>query len=388
VQGASGYFDGSTDYLTIASNTQTAPQSNNFTIELWVYLTNATANALQTFYSNYTDFGSAGSIYFGKHTINGGTVAVWLSTYSTGGPLLVESTLPPGNQWVHYALVRNGNTFSLYRNGTLSVSSTAYTGAATGSSNPNYIGAPGDITGSYNLPGYISDFRIVNGTAVYTSAFTPPTAPLTPIAGTQLLLPMNSAAIFDNSGMNNMETVGNAQIDTSVVKYGASSLYFDGSGDWLIPSGSSALYAFGTGDFTIEFWIYIPVTQTSIIYDSRPASTQGAYPELYLASNQINYYHSSAIQISGVTLANTTWYHIALCRSGTSTKLFVNGTQVGSTYTDSTNYLCGANRPIIGVAGNNLADPFNGYLDDLRVTKGVARYVTNFTPPVARMPNQ
>jgi hypothetical protein len=165
-------------------------------------------------------------------------------------------------------------------------------------------------------------------------------------------------------------------------------MYFDGSGDWLIPSGSSALYAFGTGDFTIEFWIYIPVTQTSIIYDSRPVSTQGAYPELYLASNQIIYYHTESNRIAGSTLANTTWYHIALCRSGTSTKLFVNGTQVGSTYSDSTNYLCGTNRPAIGVAGNTLSDPFNGYLDDLRITKGVARYVTNFTPPVARMPNQ
>jgi len=395
--GGSGYFDGSGDYLTVASNAQTAPQSNNFTIELWVYLTNPTANALQTFYTNYTNFNSAGSIYFGKHTINGGTVAVWLSTYSTGGPLLVESTFPPGNQWVHYALVRNGNTFSLYRNGALSTSSTAFTGAATPATNPNFIGAAGDAVTSYNLPGYISDFRIVNGTAVYTGAFTPPTAPLTPIAGTQLLLPMNNAAIFDNSGMNNLETVGNAQIDTSVVKYGTGSMAFDGSGDYL-QAPNNPNYQMGSGNFTIEMWLYIPSLPSAYkrVFSLTNTSVSSATDE------SVNMEITNTNKMVGTVTVSTTynsvtdssdiptnvWTHWAFVRNGSTLALYRDGISVSTaSVSGSANWGTGFNLYIGRWVGSSARD-YNGYIDDLRITKGVARYVTNFTPPVARMPNQ
>jgi hypothetical protein len=385
--GGSGYFDGSGDYLTVASNAQTAFQSNNFTIEFWVYLTNASANALQTLYSNYTIFASAGSIYFGKHTNNSGAVTVWFSNYSTGGPLLAESTLPPNNQWVHYALVRNGNTFSLYRNGALSTSSTAFTGAATGTTNPNYIFAAGDAVTSYNPPGYLTDFRIVNGTAVYTGAFTPPTAPLTPVTNTQLLLSTNNAAIFDNSGMSNLETVGNAQIDTSVVKYGTGSMYFDGSGDYLTYASTPNL-AYGSGEFTVELWVYLnaaPGGDAGLV-DQRPASTNGSYFMLGVdSSRRLFVYVSSAYRIGPTVAINTaTWYHVAYVRTSGTGTLYLNGSSIGS-WADTTTYAQSSG--FIGHHAFNAAD-FNGYMDDLRITKGVARYVTNFTPPVARMPNQ
>jgi hypothetical protein len=68
--------------------------------------------------------------------------------------------------------------------------------------------------------------------------------------------------------------------------------------------------------------------------------------------------------------------------------MFVNGTQVGSTYTDSTNYLSASRRPVIGINGfNETAAPLNGYIDDLRITKGVARYTANFSVPTAAFPN-
>jgi len=236
--------------------------------------------------------------------------------------------------------------------------------------------------------GYIGSFRLLKGTAQYTSTFTPPAAPLTAITNTSLLLNFTNGSILDSTGKNDLETVGDAQISTSVKKYGTGSLKFDGTGDALVVNGTASDFAFGSGDFTIEFWLYINTTSgAQIIYDSRPLSTQTTQATLYLASGgSIRYYTGSADRITGSTLSTSTWYHIALCRSGTSTKLFVDGTQSGSTYTDSTSYANTTGRPVLGIDGFNMnANYLNGNLDDLRVTK-YARYTSNFTPPSAQLP--
>ena len=190
-------FNGSNQYLSIGSNAQTAIESNNFTIEFWAYFTNATANALQCIYSNYTTWNSGSTMYFGKHTSNSGNLVVFLNNYSVSVPLVAESSLPPSNTWVHYALVRNGNTFTLYRNGAVSASN-SHSGSVSGSTNPCFIGAAGDAIGTYNFPGYISNFRIIKGTALYTSAFTTPTAEVGNIVNT-VLITCRSSTFIDNS---------------------------------------------------------------------------------------------------------------------------------------------------------------------------------------------
>jgi hypothetical protein len=165
---------------------------------------------------------------------------------------------------------------------------------------------------------------------------------------------------------------------------------FDGTGDYLAMGGGQAEnFAFGTGDFTIEFWLYLNTTSgTPIIYDSRPPSTNGAQPTIYMNGAVITYFANNANRITGATLTTSTWYHIALTRSGTDTKLFVDGTQAGSTYTDSTTYTNATNRPLIGVdSASGNTNYFNGFIDDLRITKGVARYTSAFTPPTAALPD-
>ena len=163
-------------------------------------------------------------------------------------------------------------------------------------------------------------------------------------------------------------------------------MYFDGTGDYLLINAvsSNSIYAFGTGNFTVECWVYLNAL-SCYIYDGRPASTNGAQPTIYTNGSGVLYYFTnSANQITGSTLSLSTWYHIALSRSGTSTKMFVNGIQVGSTYTDSTSYTNTAARPVIGIDGYSLSSqPLNGYITDLRVTNGIARYTTTFTPPTA-----
>ena len=174
----------------------------------------------------------------------------------------------------------------------------------------------------------------------------------------------------------------------AVNKYGGSSLFFDGS-SYLACTSSSTNFAFGTGDFTIEAWGYRTALGLAGFIDMRPAgNTVSITPAIYInAANRINYYVNGADVIAGTTVTTTgVWYHIAICRSAGITKLFVNGIQEGSSYTDANSYVTQLNRPIIGSDGGP-TNLFTGYIDDLRITKGVARYTANFTPPTAPFPD-
>ena len=398
VHGGSGWFDGSGDYLSIPTNATTALLSNNFTMECWLYFTNPTAVAVQCIYSNYTAW-AANSFFWGKHSGNSGFVTVYINNFNASVALLAESSLPPGNQWVHYALVRNGNTFSLYRNGILSTSGT-FTGSSTGSTNPIFIGTAGDGVNSYNFPGYMSDFRIVNGTAVYTANFTPPTAPLQRVANTALLLNFTNGQINDSIRKNILETFGDAKVSTSVVKYGSGSMYFDGTGDYL-SSRLNDTYAFSTGDFTIEMWINPSTTnhQSACLITQEHISAQNSpiSISIYLnngsfetVGNQLGFGQYTGtggstwvIQQNGITtLSVGVWTHIALVRYGNNFTMFVNGQSL-RTVSSSVSCSIGNTQYLIARRwdGYGSYPYFNGYIDDLRITKGVARYTGNFTPP-------
>lgn len=167
---------------------------------------------------------------------------------------------------------------------------------------------------------------------------------------------------------------------------GYNSVDFDGTGDYLTVA-SNANLTLGTGDFTIEFWAYFDALGTVIIYDGRPLGVDGAYPTIYLNAGALTYYANTGLRINGGALSTGVWYHIAVSRSGTNTKMFINGTQTGSTYVDSTNYLGSTDRPWIGEGSFSLGYAVNGRISNLRVLKGTALYTANFTPPTAPLTN-
>lgn len=155
-------------------------------------------------------------------------------------------------------------------------------------------------------------------------------------------------------------------------------IFMDGSPD----------FAFGLNDFTIDFWVAIASftvpAANQLIFDFRPPTTQGAYPTLYTqAGGVLTYFTNTANAITGPALSLNNWYHIALTRSAFQTRMFVDGTQVGSTFADSTNYLCGANRPVICSSGYGVGTETNGYFNEFRISKGIARWTANFTRPAA-----
>lgn len=383
--GGSGYFDGSGDYLTTASSTNLALGSGDFTVDVWFYPT--TTNAYFPI-----DFRTGCTLYF--YVTSGTTVNV-----AIGGNSETTFSGVVTNAWNHFACVRSGsgsNNVSYYLNGVRGAQqtdTTNFSSATTITLGKRYIAFSGS---DFYFQGYLSNARLVVGTAIYSGAtYTVPTAPLTAISNTQLLCNFTNAGIYDATAKNDLETVGNAQISTTQSQWGGSSIAFDGTGDWLLSNVATPnLYAFGTGDFTIEMWARFAAVGSGAVhhfYDNRPASTDGAYTTLRTNSSaQLEYVANGTARITGATLTTGVWYHIAVCRSGTDTKLFVNGVQSGSTYTDSTNYLNPAARPLVGASGYHLAglNGFNGYIQDVRVTKGYARYTTGFTPPTAAFPIQ
>jgi hypothetical protein len=286
------------------------------------------------------------------------------------------------NTWQHIAATRSGTTNRLFVNGVIVASGTA---SDNFTSTGCYISS-GQGGGNNYAIGYITDTRIVKGTAVYTAAFTPPTAPLTAITNTSLLTNFTNGGIFDNAMMNNLETVGNAQISTSVKKYGSGSMAFDGTGDYLT-APSNANYVFGTGDFTVECWVYLAVgSKVQVIFDTRvsgPSSTGIA-----LAINASNapyvYVNAATLFTSSTALTLATWTHVAMVKASGTITLYINGTSTGSA-ASATNLTDNALTigSVIDYRDGSTTYHLNGYIDDMRVTKGYARYTSNFTPPEA-----
>lgn len=170
----------------------------------------------------------------------------------------------------------------------------------------------------------------------------------------------------------------NAQLDTDQSHYGLSSLLLDGTGDYLsIPTSTE--FGFGTGAFTIECWIRpSSVTGTQQIFDFRTTAVEVS-SELLLVGTNLNYRVNNSTTITGTaTLAVDTWYHVAISRNASTTKLFVNGTQDGGDYSDGSNY--GTTKPIIIGASYAFGDGFAGHIDEFRVSN-TSRYQTTFTAP-------
>ena len=378
--GGSAYFDGTGDYLSLASGPG-AFGSGNFTIECWFYVTSV-APAYQAIVTQRTG-DTTGTIGWSIR-LGSSTFAVDISDGTTNYTLSHQTAVVV-NTWYHGALVRSGNSITLYLNGVGNSSPQTVASGYTlnGSGTTIYVGyaSAGSSLSTFN--GYISNLRLVKTTAVYTSNFTPSTTPLTATASTTLLLTFTDAAVYDNTMTNNLETVGNVQANTSVFKYGTGALKFNGTTDYLITPAKATFY-FAAGDFTIEGWFY-KSANGSAGYDGfyqlgvNGSVTDGFSLEISSTRGYVFFVGGIGIILQyNVSPNDSTWHHVAVSRSGNNTRLFVDGTQQ-AIYTSAYTIPSTATVATIGtgVVGSY---PFNGYIDDLRITKGAARYTAAFTP--------
>ncbi len=371
--GGSGYFDG-TSYLSVASNAALALGTGNFTIEFWIYpivipgagvftsIYVLGASLTNTMFINFRGSGTIG-------LTDGGSVYA-----TTASPLVA-------NNWCHIAVVRSSGSSRIYTNG---VGGTAVACAADFAQNFVTI-AYDSINAAFN--GYLSNLRVVKGTAVYTANFTPPTAPVTAIANTSLLLNMTNAGIYDAAAQNVITTVGDAQASTTITaQWPPTSMKFDGTGDWLTAIDNPQLQL-GTGDFTIEGWFYLTANGTAYGIVSKGAASTG-WSVNVTSGNRIQFSYTAAnLTGSTTTLAASTWYYFAVVRSGSATgnlKIYINGAlevTSGGAVTDNFNQ---TNILYVG-ASRTGTTPLNGYLQDIRITKA-ARSIT--ASPAAPFPVQ
>jgi hypothetical protein len=370
--GGSAYFDGTGDRLTVPSSVALEMGTGDFTMECWAYPVSF-GNAFLL----YIHFAGGVAARFGFNLTASG-----VGVDSTSGLALTftGTTAITVGQWYHVAVTRSGSTFKTWINGvqcSTATSSGTYSPTGAIATIGDY---PDDFATGY---GYISDMRIIKGTSLYNSTFTPPTAPLTTTTQTSLLCNFANGGIVDAHGSNVLESVGNTQLSTSVKKFGSASIAFDGTGDYCYAS-TNQLYAFGSGDFTIEAWIYR--TDTGVqraIVDTRGAAAVGVL--FYITTNNVlNAFDSTSTYISSTgTVPANQWVHVAITRNGTNTRLFINGTIDGSINNDNRVYANGAGGLLVGRQFGSTSNDFLGYMDDVRITKGYARYTANFTAPTS-----
>jgi hypothetical protein len=373
LHGGSVYLDGTGDYLYSPNSANFQFGTGDFTIEFWLYDFVTPSSGSDYIFLDAAAYGNWGIIRSGS--------SIYWQNYFAGNSVFSIPFTNKTRQWTHIAACRVSGVVYLYVNG---VSPSA---GNTGDTQ-DYSGA-GNLTIGKNANygatnGYISDVRITKGFAVYKGNFVPPTQTLTNYSANYpatMLLNFNTGGIVDLHGTNVVETVNNGQLSTAVKKFNNSSMSFDGSSQYL-KMLSLPNFEFGTGDFTIESWLYpksISAT-ASYIFDQRTADSQNVLLAYILPDRTIEIYVNGGVVVSGGTIALNSWSHFAITRASNSLKMFLNGTQIGSTYS-LTNTLI-TSPMYIGTRYNG-TQYFNGHMDDFRVTKGVARYTTTFTPPTS-----
>jgi hypothetical protein len=365
-------FDGSGDYLTIPNNPVLNFGNRSWTAEMWLYPS-----------GNYTTYNTL----FAKR--NHATLCAYEGYLSPtngylgyyNGTLYTSTATPVTNAWNHVVYVFTGTNIQIYLNGVIVLNS-----ATTNADQAVdlYIGMYNRAGTPYEYYfGIISDFRLISGTQLYTSAFVPPIAPVTPTQNTVLLLNGTSAGVYDSSTVNNLETVSDTKINTAVTKFtGCTSIYFDGTGDSVISRNS---IPFGLGDFTLELWVY-PLSNNNTtypgIFDCRSSGADANGFAVYYDN-----FGSSLFNMRIGSSSNTTpaanvplnqWNYIAVCRVGTIMTCYVNGVS-RITATSSADFTRTVH--YFGSTFDNFG--FNGYIQDARITDGIARYTANFTPPTS-----
>ncbi len=368
--GGSVYFDGTGDYLTTLTSADFAYGTGDFTIEAWVNIPSDP--------SNY------------KYILGQATVSTGLGLYIQnnvyklygGGALIVQSSVGYKlNVWEHIAISRSGTTLKMFLNGTEVGSVTNSLNFASGTSNGLTIGRWLEAPDSQTWLGHIADVRVVKGTAVYTSNFAPPTAPLTAISGTSLLTLTNKDDIWDASGHYLTKIGGVAASNTQRKFTTSSAIHLNGNDRITLPISEDS--NFGTGDFTIEWWQYwVSQTGYGTIYDNNYNTSPNVLMQTDSGVYKYYVYMNALQKLTEPTAANASqWYHYALVRYNGTVTLYRDGAASGTPFTFTASVGNSAVATGIGARTGANSPISNSYIQDFRITKGLARYTSTFTPP-------
>jgi hypothetical protein len=198
--------------------------------------------------------------------------------------------------------------------------------------------------------------------------------------------------IINQGATKTLTPIGSAVISTAQSKIGTASGLFNGTSS-SVYTPKSTDFDFGTGDFTIEMYLYCTsltiqggYSRRIVEYVASPSTgaVSGEY-HLYIdqATGKLAFESNTTVVLDTTAFPTNAWTHIAIVRSGTTTKMYVGGT-VKATATDTYNYSSSTAYMYLGSA-NNIGGFYSGYIDELRISKGIARYTSNFTPPTVAL---
>jgi concanavalin A-like lectin/glucanase superfamily protein len=186
---------------------------------------------------------------------------------------------------------------------------------------------------------------------------------------------------------------GNAQIDTAQSKFGGSSALFDGAGDWF-RTPDHADFTFGSNEWTVECWFRRASSGALFITGQSDSAQTPANQSIFIQTTAGNVIQATATQVgplfaqvTGTTqftdVINPGWHHLAFVRTGNTLKLFIDGVQEGGNVSMTLAMNDSPNQWAVGANGEVTSSPWNGWIDEFRITNGVARWTSNFTPPAA-----
>jgi len=373
--GGSGYFNGAGDYLTVGA---TAPTLNfgtgDFTVECWIY---PTADAsIQKIY----DFRSTvGAVGFNLQRQSGSVIAFQnsVNVVTTG------SNAAPLNAWTYIVASRVSGNSRLFINGVLQGTAVSDTATYVNGTNRPVIGVRGTNTTLDDFTGYITTAKVVIGSGV--TSVTLPTEPSTSNSS-NVYLGFTNAGIYDASTKNTLLTVGNASVSTAQAKFSPTSIAFDGTGDYVSTTPVTVVNAINNSNCTLEMWVYSSNSSASLkcLIDTRTALGASTGYGVYQTGNNVVVYGGPLRGNAVASLNGNTWTHLAVTRAGATNYVFLNGTlfntfSYGNTLT-SGNVTIG-----VDAAASNA---FTGFIEEVRITNGVARYTTNFSVPTTTFPVQ
>lgn len=380
------YFDGSGDALIYNSP---GKMEGDFTVEFWYYATNTTGT------KNFLTWGDGS----------------WKNLRNTGGNWNIETASNNGsvsvagniiaNTWTHFAVTRSGSSIRFFSNGVQL--GTTQTSTATWGTDESFRVGRRTAQTSEDFQGYLQDLRIYDGVAKYISNFTPPTQIVDVTGDTSgknflvLAMPFNddylmtdvSHRIRGHGGPKNTRHENATNISATTSKFYAKSLYIPGGNSGgadcatrnaRVQARTNNDFTFATEDFTIEMWINAdPGAYGGKIIDFRGT---GAIPAMVgYVENTLAIFNLNGTTYSG-TITRNAWQHIAFTRQNGTVRFFVNGAQTatGSNTADLGAYVDG----FIGIGNNAIPGDncysMNGYIQDLMIYKGFAKYTSAFTP--------
>ena len=351
------YFDGSDDDITITATAETNIGIGDFTVEGWVYNTRSQE---QSYITNWNSGGQ-----FQVQMSSGGALQASWAPYSTAVYAITDAQAIVLNQWMHFAYVREGSLFTLYKNGR---SVGTRTSANTTTTNNNIILGENGLNQDRDFQGYLQDIRIYKGIAKYTSNFIP--------ASTQpdIIKDSPSGTVYDSA----LEKPVNGAVS------------FGKDGTSYLTAGSSSDFTMGTGDFTVECWINLAAYNNAGIFQI--SSAAGGFTSTGF-NNTITvwivdqgfwkYNANGAEKVTTIVPSLRMWHHVALVRNSGTTSLYVNGILLKSD-TDTTNY----DGTYIGIGGYySTTYLIDGLISNFRVVKGTALYTEDFVPSTKPLTN-